>query len=312
VAFTQDPVTGDSSRLVVNSAFGLGEGVVSGRVAPDQYVVGKALGREVLPAMVSDKKLAIVRGKNGAGTDERKMPAEWRRRRSLTPAKLEKLNRVALALESHFGYALDIEFGFVGDKLYILQARPVTNAATEEVSPPAAAAAKTVKAAPAPAPVPAEPVDAKRLLFVCTGNTCRSPMAERLAKQKLREEGRTDFEVLSRGLNVAEDGAPMSAGAQAAMRVHGASPDGHAALPLGASDAIWADVILTMTSAQSAELVKRYPSVKGKVFTLGEYSGVGGEIADPYDGDAARYRESAAQIAAGVDAALDHAEHAAR
>ena len=63
-----------------------------------------------------------------------------------------------------------------------------------------------------------------------------------------------------------------------------------------------------MTSAQAGELVRRYPSVRGKVFTLGDYSGIGGEIADPYGGDLARYRESAAQISAGVDAALDRAE----
>jgi protein-tyrosine-phosphatase len=272
--------------------------------------VGKALGREVLPAMVSDKKLAIVRGKDGVGTEEHKMPPEWRRRRSMSPAKLEKLNAVALALESHFGYALDIEFGFVGDKLYILQARPVTNTATEEVSPPTAVPAKAVPVKTASSSTDSA-VEAKRMLFVCTGNTCRSPMAERLAKQKLREENRTDFEVLSRGLNVAEAGAPMSDGAQAAMRNHGASADGHAALPIEPSDVLWADVILTMTSAQAGELLRRYPSVRGKVFTLGEYSGVGGDVADPYGGDLARYRASAAQIAAGVDAALDRAEHSA-
>ena len=310
VAFTQDPVSGDSSRLIVNAAFGLGEGVVSGRVAPDQYVVGKALGREVLPAMVSDKKLAVVRGKGGVGTDEHKMPPEWRRRRSLTPSKLEKLNKVALALESHFGYALDIEFGFVGDKLFILQARPVTNAATEEAAPPAPSTAKAAAPAKAAPPAQAAP-EAKRLMFVCTGNTCRSPMAERLAKQKLREEGREDFEVLSRGLDVAEAGAPMANGAQAALRNHGASAEGHAALGLVPSDVIWADVILTMTSAQAGELLRRYPSARGKVFTLGEYSGVGGEISDPYGGDLARYRESAAQIAAAVDASLDRAERPA-
>jgi len=263
--------------------------------------------------MVSDKKLAIVRGKDGVGTEEHKMPPEWRRRRSLTPAKLEKLNAVALALESHFGYALDIEFGFVGDKLYILQARPVTNSATEEVSPPAAVPAKAAPAKTAPAEVAelAPHLEAKRLMFVCTGNTCRSPMAERLAKQKLREEGRSDFEVLSRGLNVAEAGAPMSAGARAAMRNHGTSPDGHAALGLEPSDVIWADVILTMTSAQAGELLRRYPSAGGKVFTLGEYSGVGGDVVDPYDGDLARYRASASQISAGVDAALDRAQYPA-
>ncbi|HEX4047876.1 MAG TPA: PEP/pyruvate-binding domain-containing protein, partial [Elusimicrobiota bacterium] len=310
VAFTQDPVSGDSSRLVVNAAFGLGEGVVSGRVAPDQYVVGKALGREVLPAMVSDKKLAVVRGRNGLGTEERKMPPEWRRRRALSPAKLEKLNAVALALESHFGYALDIEFGFVGDKLYILQARPVTNAAVEEPAPPAPPSGKAVKAAAPAAGTAAEPED-KRLMFVCTGNTCRSPMAERLAKQKLQEEGRSDFEVLSRGLDVAATGAPMSPGASAAVRAHGADAEGHAALPLSLSDVIWADVILTMTSAQARELLERYPAAKGKVFTLGQYSGVGGDVADPYGGSDARYRAAAAQIAAGVDSALDRAELAA-
>jgi protein-tyrosine-phosphatase/phosphohistidine swiveling domain-containing protein len=308
VAFTQDPVSGDSSRLIVNAAFGLGEGVVSGRVAPDQFVVGKALGREVLPAMVSDKKLAIVRGKNGLGTEERKMPSEWRRRRSLSPAKLEKLNAVSLALESHFGYALDIEFGFVGDKLFILQARPVTNNATADETPvPAAPVMKAVSSAKTVEMI-AEP-ETKRMLFVCTGNTCRSPMAERLAKEKLKSEGRSDFEILSRGLSVAEAGAPMSAGAQAAMRVHGAEPSGHAALSIAPSDVIWADVILTMTTAQANALLSRYPAAKGKVFTLGEYSGVGGEIADPYGGDDAIYRASAAQISAGVDAALDRAEH---
>jgi protein-tyrosine-phosphatase len=231
------------------------------------------------------------------------MPPEWRRRRALTPAKLEKLNAVALALEGHFGYALDIEFGFVGDKLFILQARPVTNNAETEQAPPPVPTAKAVKVA-------AE-AESKRMMFVCTGNTCRSPMAERLAKQKLQKEGRSDFEVLSRGLNVGSIGEPMTNEARAAVRASGADADGHAALALANSDVIWADVILTMTSAQAGELLQRFPAAKGKVFTLGEYSGVGGEIADPFGGDDARYRASAAQISAGVDAALDRAEQTA-
>ncbi len=129
VAFTQDPVTGDTSRLIVNSAFGLGEGVVSNRVTPDQYVVGKDLGIEVLPPIIGDKKLAIVRSPDGKGTVEKKMPPEWRRRRSMTPEKLVLLNKVAVALERHFGFGLDLEYAFVGDKLYILQARAITSAA---------------------------------------------------------------------------------------------------------------------------------------------------------------------------------------
>jgi protein-tyrosine-phosphatase len=298
VAFTQDPVTGDSSRLIVNAAFGLGEGVVSGRVAPDQYVVGKSLGREILPPMIADKKLAIVRGKDGRGTEEAKMPPEWRRRRAMTPAKLEKLNAVALALESHFGYALDIEFGFVGSDLYVLQARPITHGSAEEPAPPALK----------PAHVPASASESKRVMFVCTGNTCRSPIAERMAKKKLALEGRGDVEVLSRGLSVAEAGEPMSAGARAALTGFGVPADGHAALPLADSDVIWADAILTMTAAQADALRRLHPEAKGKIFTLGEYSGVGGDVADPYGGDAARYRAAALQIAVLVDSALDRAE----
>jgi protein-tyrosine-phosphatase/phosphohistidine swiveling domain-containing protein len=308
VAFTADPVSGDSSRLVVNGAFGLGEGVVSGRVAPDQYVVGKMLGREVLPPMIADKKLAIVRGKDGRGTEERKMPAEWRRRRSLSPAKLEKLNAVSIALETHFGYALDIEFGFVGDKLYILQARPVTNAASDEPAPPPL---KSVKAA-APKAAPGEAPEAKRVMFVCTGNTCRSPMAERLAKDKLKREGRSDFEVLSRGLIVQNPGVPMTQSSEFVMRERGVDYEGHAALGFMPSDAIWADVILTMTRSQAQLIRDNFPQAKGKVFSLGEYSGVGGDVADPYGQDVSVYRAAAAQISAGVDAALDRAETPAR
>jgi protein-tyrosine-phosphatase len=103
----------------------------------------------------------------------------------------------------------------------------------------------------------------------------------------------------------------MTNEARAAVRASGADADGHAALALANSDVIWADVILTMTSAQAGELLQRFPAAKGKVFTLGEYSGVGGEIADPFGGDDARYRASAAQISAGVDAALDRAEQTA-
>jgi protein-tyrosine-phosphatase/phosphohistidine swiveling domain-containing protein len=296
VAFTADPVTGDTSRPIVNAAFGLGEGVVSGRVAPDQYVVGKALGREILPPMIADKKLAILRAADGRGTAERRMPAQWRRRRAMTPVKLELLNTVARSLENHFGYPLDIEYAFVENKLYILQARPVTNAPVAE---------------PAPEPTAATAHEGARLMFVCTGNTCRSPMAERLAKDALAREGLPHFEVLSRGLAVAESGEPISAHARAALRAVGSNGDGHFALALETSDAIWADVILTMTRAQADELLRRYPGAKGKVFTLGEYSGVGGDIADPYGSDAGAYRATAAQISAAVDAAVDRAASAA-
>jgi len=294
VAFTQDPVSGNSGRVIVNAAFGLGEGIVSSRVAPDQYVLAKTSGREILPAMVSDKKLAIVRGKNGKGTVEQKMPPEWRRRRSMTPAKLKLLSDVSTALERHFGYALDIEFGFVGDKLYILQARAVTSNGVEKKAPvPAVPAGSKMK--------PAAAIHSKQLMFVCTGNTCRSPMAEHLAREKLARSGRPDIGVVSRGLAVETPGQPMNAQAKKTLEGQGVFPEGHQAALVTKEDIKKSTLILTMTSGQAETLAARFPEAKGKVYSLAEYTKTGGDIDDPYGGSDVAYKAAATEIADALD-----------
>ncbi|MDD5301693.1 MAG: PEP/pyruvate-binding domain-containing protein [Elusimicrobia bacterium] len=298
VAFTQDPVSGSSGRVIVNAAFGLGEGIVSGRVAPDQYVLSKKSGLELLPPMISDKKLAIVRGKDGRGTIEHKMPPEWRRRRSMSPAKLKILSDVSVALERHFGYALDIEFGFVGDKLYILQSRSVTGNGAEKQAPvPAVTQGSQVKPAQAPKP--------KRLLFVCTGNTCRSPMAAHLAREKLSRRGRPDIDVISRGLSVSRPGEAMNAKARQTLAGLGVDAEGHQALPLTAADVAGSALILTMTGGQAQTVLKLHPEAKGKVFSLAEYTKVGGDIDDPWGGSDAAYRAAALEIGDALDAFVE-------
>ncbi|MBI2387258.1 MAG: hypothetical protein HYV14_14795 [Elusimicrobia bacterium] len=299
VAFTQDPVSGSSGRVIVNGAFGLGEGVVSGRVAPDQYVLSKKTGLEILPPMVADKKLAVVRGKTGKGTAEEKMPPEWRRRRSMTPEKLKLLSDVSVALERHFGYALDIEFGFDEDnRLYILQSRSVTSNGAEKQAPvPAPPQGSEMKPAQAPKP--------KRLMFVCTGNTCRSPMAAHLAREKLSRRGRPDIEVVSRGLSVAAAGEGMNAKAQATLEAQGVDASGHRAQTLTAADVAGTNLILTMTAAQAQAVLARHPEAKGKVFSLAEYAQRGGDIADPYGGDEAAYLAAATEIGDALDAFVE-------
>jgi protein-tyrosine-phosphatase len=73
---------------------------------------------------------------------------------------------------------------------------------------------------PANAPKP------RRLMFVCTGNTCRSPMAAHLAREKLSRRGRPDIEVVSRGLSVATAGEGMNAKAQAQLEARGVDSSG--------------------------------------------------------------------------------------
>lgn len=108
----------------------------------------------------------------------------------------------------------------------------------------------------------------RRILFVCTGNTCRSPMAEALLRHKAAAQGLA-IEVRSAGVSTV-DGLPVSAHAArtlAQLRVDhkGCS---HA---LTAEAVDWADLILTMTAGHKRHLLERYPQAVDKAHTLKEF-----------------------------------------
>jgi protein-tyrosine phosphatase len=109
-----------------------------------------------------------------------------------------------------------------------------------------------------------------RLLFVCTGNTCRSPMAAALTQQ-LGSELALPFrlETRSRGL-YAVDGDPMSVHAQEALAERGVTAD-HRAAMLEETDLEWADLVLTMTIQHKRFLWEAFPDHQEKTFTLKEY-----------------------------------------
>lgn len=108
----------------------------------------------------------------------------------------------------------------------------------------------------------------KNILFVCTGNTCRSPMAEGMLRKLAQARG-IPLEVQSAGVAAAE-GMPISCHAEAVLRdqqIH----DEMSSKPLSAELVAWADLILTLTSSHKQFTINQFPESAGKVYTLKEY-----------------------------------------
>lgn len=109
----------------------------------------------------------------------------------------------------------------------------------------------------------------KRILFICTGNTCRSPMAEALLRRHAEQRG-VAVAVRSAGVSTI-DGLPVSAHALAALREQNIEHTGLSrALTSEAVD--WADLIFTMTTGHKRELLHYHPGAVDKAYTLKEFA----------------------------------------
>ncbi len=111
----------------------------------------------------------------------------------------------------------------------------------------------------------------KKLLFVCTGNTCRSSMAEALFKQlQSRAEALGKIQVISAGTGAVK-GEKASPQAIEVMNERGISLKGHRSTPLTKKLIDESDLILTMTTNHKKQVLELAPQARGKVFTLREY-----------------------------------------
>lgn len=129
------------------------------------------------------------------------------------------------------------------------------------------------------------------ILFVCTGNTCRSPMAAGLMN-KIAAENDMDIYAESAGIFAVEND-PVSENAVSALLEYGVDISEHTAQPITEDLLIQSDLILTMTEAHK-QVLENYAA--GKVFTLAEYAGTPYDIPDPYGGDLEEYKETASDI----------------
>ena len=149
----------------------------------------------------------------------------------------------------------------------------------------------------------------RRILFVCTGNTCRSPMAAALLADLSREREvcsacaevtRPAFESASAGL-FAMDGAPISQNALLALQragvrpVPGADYAEHRARTVTAEMVAAADEVVGLTGSHVMQLLLRFPEAAGKIRALPM------DIADPYGGDLACYEQCLAQLRQAIE-----------
>lgn len=143
-----------------------------------------------------------------------------------------------------------------------------------------------------------------KILFVCSGNTCRSPMAQALALKMLAERpGAPEIEVASAGV-AAEIGGPQP-NAVAAMAEMGIDISGHRPKDLNLGDVMAADLVLAMTSYHKRHVLDLAPEAGMKVYTLGEYAGDEMAVEDPYARPLDVYRRCSRTLAHLVRRTLD-------
>ena len=123
-----------------------------------------------------------------------------------------------------------------------------------------------------------------RIVFVCHGNICRSPMAEFIFKRMVSDAGLADkFEIISRATSAEELGNSVYPPARAELMRHGLSCEGKYAVQLTRSDYEKYDLFIGMDNANIRNMHRLFGGdPEGKITRLMDYTGRGGEVSDPW------------------------------
>jgi pyruvate, water dikinase len=125
VMFTVDPIERRRDRMVIEAVFGLGEGIVSGLLTPDHYVLDREDG-SIVREFVSVQTTALVCDAASDGTQHVELSEDEGGARVLSDDELGRLRDTGLKLEAFFGSPQDVEWCIRGRDLLLLQSRPIT------------------------------------------------------------------------------------------------------------------------------------------------------------------------------------------
>lgn len=142
-----------------------------------------------------------------------------------------------------------------------------------------------------------------KILIVCTGNTCRSPMAEGIFKN-IAKNMDLNLKISSAGIS-ALDGDRVSAGAVKAMKNIGIDISGYKSSLVNIELVEEADIILTMSNSHKDILSSRFPNFRDKIYLLNDYAfGKTNDIEDPFGGSLSGYEIARDEISLAVEAII--------
>jgi protein-tyrosine-phosphatase len=145
----------------------------------------------------------------------------------------------------------------------------------------------------------------RKIMFVCTGNICRSAMAEAILKKKVKDKNiDKSFFVCSSGIYAYNGDVSTYEACKIMKDDFGIDLSNHRATAIRDSKIEDMDLILCMTKSHKETLNLIYPNLKNKIFLIKEYVNLEGEVKDPWGGDLVTYYDSAKELEYYIDLLL--------
>jgi protein-tyrosine phosphatase len=146
-----------------------------------------------------------------------------------------------------------------------------------------------------------------KVVFVCWGNICRSPIAERVAERAAADAGLTDVEFTSAATSREEIGAPIDPRARAVLADHGYRTDGHSAHQVTADEIAGADLVISAEPLHVDRMLRLAPDADN-LSLLSDYDPAaepGSGLPDPWYGGPEGFEETLAAVEAAMPGVLD-------